>query len=163
MTEPTKTLTWTDPRPTAALARQLSGLEFLSRIVDGEIPPPPIQAHMNQRFVSVSEGDAVFEGTPEESHYNPIGVVHAGFAMTLLDSAAACAVHSTLPQGMAYTTLETKVSLLRAITTDTGVMRAHGWIVRPGSKAAFSQADLRDADGKVYATATSTCAVFPVG
>lgn len=162
MTE-SKTISWTDPRPTAAAALQLSGLDFLQKIVTGDIPPAPMQAHTSQRLVSVAEGDVVFEGTADESHYNPIGTVHAGWMMTLLDSAAACAVHSTLPQGMAYTTLETKVSLIRAISADTGLMRAHGWIVRPGRKAAFSEADLRDADGKVYATASSTCAVFPVG
>ena len=163
MTESSRTITWTDPRATASLSTQLSGLEFMQRMMAGEIPPPPIGAHTNQRLVSADVGDAVFEADPDDSLYNPIGVVHGGFAMILLDSALGCAVHTTLPQGQGYTSLETKVSFLRAITSETGVVRAHGWVTRPGSKAAFAEADLRDANGRLLATGSSTCAVFPIG
>ncbi|HJR88708.1 MAG TPA: PaaI family thioesterase [Aeromicrobium sp.] len=163
MTESSRTITWSDPRPTAATALQLSGLDFMKRIIAGEIPPPPISQVLGFDLVAVSEGDAVFEIVPDDSHYNPIGVVHGGVALTLLDSAAACAVHTTLPAGLAYTSLETKVNFLRAITSDTGKLRAHGWVTKPGKRAAFAESDLRDADGTVYATASSTCLVFPVG
>jgi len=162
MTESSTTITWSDPRPTAALALQLSGLDFLKRMMAGEIPPPPIATRLGFDLVEIAEGDAVFEITPDDSHYNPIGVVHGGVALTLLDSAAGCAVQSTLPLGLAYTSLETKVNFLRGITSDTGKLRAHGWVTKPGRRAAFAEADLRDAEGRVYATAASTCLVYPV-
>lgn len=162
MSESSTTITWSDPRPTAAAALQMSGLDFLKRMMAGEIPPPPIAKRLGFDLVEVSEGDAVFEITPDDSHYNPIGVVHGGVALTLLDSAAGCAVQSTLPMGLAYTSLETKVNFLRAITSDTGNLLAHGWVTKPGKRAAFAEADLRDAEGRVYATASSTCLVYPV-
>jgi uncharacterized protein (TIGR00369 family) len=163
MSESSKTITWSDPRPSAAAALQLSGLDFLKRMISGEIPPPPIAKRLGFDLVEVADGDAVFEMTADDSHYNPIGVVHGGVALTLLDSAAGCAVHSSLPAGLAYTSLETKVNFLRAITSATGTLRAHGWVTKPGKRAAFAEADLRDADGTVYATAASTCLVYPVG
>ena len=163
MSESTKTITWSDPRASAAAAIQLSGLDFLKRMAAGEIPPPPIASLFGFELAEISEGKAVFEVVPDDSHYNPIGVVHGGLALTLLDSAAGCAVQSTLPAGLGYTSLETKVNFLRAITSDTGRLRAHGWVTKPGKRAAFAEADLRDADGAVYATASSTCLVFPVG
>jgi uncharacterized protein (TIGR00369 family) len=156
-----KTISWFDPRPTAALGQQSTGLEFLSKMVSGDIPPPPIGSHFNMSLVSVDVGDAVFEAVPDDSLYNPIGVIHGGFALTLLDSAAGCAVHSTLALGQAYTSLETKVNFLRAVTSDTGPVRAHGWVTKPGRRAAFAEADLRTLDGTLLATAQSTCLVFP--
>jgi len=155
-----KTISWIDPRPTAALGQQSSGLEFMTKMVAGEVPPPPIMSHFNMTLVSVDNGDAVFEAVPDDSLYNPIGVVHGGFALTLLDSAAGCAVHTTLSLGQAYTSLETKVNFLRAISSDTGPVRAHGWVTKPGSRAAFAEADLRTLDGTLLATAQSTCLVF---
>jgi uncharacterized protein (TIGR00369 family) len=158
-----KTISWFDPRPTAALGRESTGLEFMSRMVAGEVPPAPIMSHFNMTLVSVDKGDAVFEAIPDDSLYNPIGVIHGGFALTLLDSAAGCAVHTTLALGQAYTSLETKVNFLRAVTSDTGPLRAHGWVTKPGSRAAFAEADLRTLDGTLLATAQSTCLVFPLG
>lgn len=163
MSESSKTVTWHDPRPSASAALQLSGLDFLTQMTEGQIPPPPISQLLGFELVEVHEGDATFEIKPDDSHYNPIGVVHGGLALTLLDSAAGCAVHSTLPAGLAYTSLETKVNFLRGITSATGTLRAHGWVTKPGKRAAFAEADLRDADGTVYATASSTCLVYPVG
>ena len=163
MTESSRTITWSDPAETAEAALRLGGLEFLTQMVAGVYPRAPITAHFNQVLVSVAEGDAVFEATPDDSHYNPIGVVHGGFAMTLLDSAAACAVHSTLEKGFAYTSLETKVNFVRAVTSDLGTLRAHGWVTKPGRRAAFAEADLRTLDGTLLATASSTCLVFPIG
>jgi uncharacterized protein (TIGR00369 family) len=163
MSESSKTVTWHDPRPSAAAALQLSGLEFLTKIIAGEIPAPPIARSLGYDLVEVGEGHAVFEVTPDDSHYNPIGVVHGGLALTLLDSAAGCAVQSTLPRGLAYTSLETKVNFLRAVTSDSGLLLARGWVTKPGKRAAFAEADLRGADGTLYATASSTCLVFPVG
>ena len=139
----------------------MTGLQQLQAIVRGELPPPPIAAHFGMRIVSLAEGDVVFEGVPDGSHYNPIGWVHGGFSATLLDSACGSAVHSSLQPGQAYTSLEIKVSFLRPITADTGPVRAHGWVTKPGSRAAFAEADLRDADGRLLATASSVCAVFP--
>ena len=162
MSESSRTVTWQDPRPTAAAALEMSGLDFLKRMIAGELPPPPIAKLFGMDLVAVSEGDAVFEIVPDDSHYNPIGVIHGGLALTLLDSAAGCAVQSTLPAGLAYTSLETKVNFLRGITSATGKLQAHGWVTKPGKRAAFAEADLRDADGAVYATASSTCLVFPV-
>ncbi len=158
-----KTITWVDPLPQAALARTMSGLDYLQAIIDGDIPGAPIASHINMEFVSVETGTAVMAATPDESHYNPIGSVHGGFFATLLDSVCGCAVQTTLPAGTAYTSLDLTVSFLRGITVATGRVLATGRVTKPGSRAAFVEADIKDADGRLLATATSTCLVFPVG
>jgi len=140
---------------------QLSGLEQLSALSESGKTIAPIAAHFNMTGMGFSHGDVVLEATPDASHYNPIGTVHGGFAATLLDSACGTAVHTTLRPGEAYTSLEIKVNFLRTITESTGTVRVHGWVTKTGSRAAFAEADLRDAEGKVLATASSTCAVFP--
>lgn len=158
--EQTSTLTYTDPRPHLAKFQGLSGLEQIQALAEGTVPPPPITAHMNMALTSFGEGEVVFTGIPDVSHYNPIGTVHGGFAATLLDSACGCAVHTTLPAGSAYTSLEIKLSFLRGIDADTGTVTARGWVTRAGRRAAFAEADLRDAEGRVLATATSTCLII---
>lgn len=160
MTEQTKTIHFTDPRPHLAKLAGLSGLEQFQAIADGVVPPPPIGTHMNMDLVSFSEGDVVFSATPDVSHYNPIGAIHGGFIATLLDSAAGCAVHTTLPAGVGYTSLEIKVSFVRGLTAETGEVRAHGWVTKPGRRAAFAEADLRDTEGRLLATASSTCLII---
>lgn len=162
MTESSKTITWQDPRPGAARARTMSGLDYVREIVQGRIMAAPIAAHVTMRGITVEQGDVVLEGTPDESHYNPIGTVHGGFHATLLDSVCGCAVHTTLPVGYAYTTLGLTVNFLRQITAETGPVTAHGWVTKPGSRAAFAEADLRDGEGRLLATASSSCLVFPV-
>jgi uncharacterized protein (TIGR00369 family) len=169
MTEPSapvqqsKTITWVDPLPQAALALTMPGIEYLQAIIDGTIPGAPIASHINMEFVSVEPGIAVMAATPDESHYNPIGSVHGGFFATLLDSVCGCAVQTTLPAGTAYTSLDLNVSFLRGITVGTGRVVATGRVTKPGSRAAFVEADIKDADGRLLATATSTCLVFPAG
>lgn len=155
-----KTISWHDPAVTVAALPALSGLELLQQMADGLLPPAPISSHFGTTVLSVSFGDVVFGCTPDESAYNPIGMVHGGLVCTLLDSVTACAVHSTLPAGTAYTSLEIKVSYLRKITIETGPLTAHGWVTKPGRRAAFAEGDVRDAEGKVLATATSTCLVM---
>ena len=146
-------------RDTQALFAQ-SGLEQLRALADGSHPAPPISSHIGLEFVTVDDGDVVMTAVPDESHYNPIGSIHGGFFATVLDSACGCAVHSTLPAGVGYTSLEIKVSFLRPITADTGMVTAHGWVTRRGRSAVFAEADIRDSEGKVLATATSTCLVI---
>jgi uncharacterized protein (TIGR00369 family) len=160
--EQSKTISWVDPRPQAAKAATMTGLDYLQAILDGEIPSAPIASHLNMEFVSVEPGTAVMAATPDESHYNPIGTVHGGFFATLLDSVCGCAVQTTLPAGTMYTSLDLNVSFLRGITTETGRVVATGRVTKPGSRAAFVQADIKDASGRLLATATSTCLVFTV-
>jgi uncharacterized protein (TIGR00369 family) len=155
-----KTISWEDPLETAKLGIQLPGLEYLTAMKDGRLPGPPIAAHFGFTIASVSEGDAVFVATPDESHYNPIGMVHGGMAATLLDSAVGCAVHTTLPAGVGYSSIELKVNYLRPIHAGAGQLRAHGWVVKAGSRVAFAEADIRDAEGKILATASGTCLIM---
>lgn len=165
MTEPTrqtKTISWVDPRPQAAKALTMSGLDYLQAMIDGSIPAPPIASHINLEIAEARTGEVVMRATPDDSLYNPIGSVHGGFFATLLDSVCGCAVQSTLPAGQAYTSLDLNVSFLRAITSDTGPVVATGRVTKPGSRAAFVEADIRDGQGRLLATATSTCLVFPV-
>ncbi|MFI8632886.1 PaaI family thioesterase [Microbacterium sp. NPDC077663] len=166
MTEPTsdtvrsRTIRYEVPGrdPQTLFAR--SGLEQLQAIADGTHPAPPISAHIGLEIVGVADGDVVMTAQPDESHYNPIGAVHGGFFATLLDSACGCAVHSTLPAGVGYTSLEIKVAFLRPITADTGTVTAHGWVTKRGRSASFAEADIRDGEGSVLATATSTCLIL---
>ncbi len=137
------------------------GLSFLQAMIDGTLPAPPIAATLGFRLVAVSEGRAVFRGMPEFRHYNPIGVVHGGYAATLLDSAVGCAVHTTLKKGEGYTTLELKLNLVRALTQETGQIEAEGRIVHRGRSVATAEGYLRDQAGRLYAHATTTCMIFP--
>jgi uncharacterized protein (TIGR00369 family) len=160
MTERTRTFTWDDPRALAKSAAGLSGLEYLQKIVAGELPPPPIGVMMDFRIAELSEGRAVFTVTPAEFHYNPIGVVHGGVAATLLDSAMGCAVHSTLPAGVGYTTLEVKVNYVRPITVETGEVRCEAKTIYVGRRTATAEGKIIDAAGKLYAHGTTTCLIF---
>jgi uncharacterized protein (TIGR00369 family) len=136
----------------------LSGLEQLQAMVAGHIKVP-IAGTLGYVATEVEKGRVVFEGTPTLAAYNPIGTVHGGWMATLLDSACACAVHSMLKPGQAYTTLEIKTVFHRALKAGIPV-RAEGRIVQMGRRAGFSEADLRGLDGTLYATATSTCLVM---
>ncbi len=139
-----------------------SGVELLRRLAAGEYPSPPIAGLMNFRLVEVSEGRAVFEGTPGATHLNPLGGVHGGWAATILDSALGCCVHATLARGEGYTTVEFKVNLTRPITPRTGLVRCEGTVISRGRTIAVSEARLTDKDGKLLAFGTETCAIFPV-
>jgi uncharacterized protein (TIGR00369 family) len=158
--ERTRTFSWEDPRVLAEAARGLSGIEFLRKVVSGELPRPPISALMNFGLAELSEGRAVFTVEPAEYHYNPIGVVHGGLAATLLDSAMGCAVHSTLPAGAGYTTLEVKVNFVRPLTAETGLVRCEAEVIHVGGRTATAEGKVLDADGKLYAHATTTCIIF---
>jgi len=167
MTEATKrslSVEWEDPLATAALAAELSGIDFLRGIVSGEIPPPPIARLFNFDLVEVEPGRAVFAGVPGEQHYNPIGVVHGGLAATLIDSATGCAVQTTLPAGDRYTTLEVKVNYVRALTGDTGRVLCEAHVMHRGGTVGTAEAQLtRESDGKLLAHGTSTCLIMPGG
>jgi uncharacterized protein (TIGR00369 family) len=155
-----RTVTWHDPRITAAGAQRRSGLETMEAIRDGVLPPPPIAMLMQMDITSLAEGRVEFTSVVDESVYNPIGVVHGGLVCTLLDSVCACAVHSTLPQGRGYTSIEIKVSYLKAVTPKSGLLTAVGTLVKVGSRVAFSEGVVTDESGTPVATATSTCLVF---
>jgi uncharacterized protein (TIGR00369 family) len=154
------TVSWEDPAALGARARESAGIDFLRSIRDGELPPPPISVLLGFRLVEVGEGRAVFAAVPGEQHYNPIGVVHAGLAATMLDSAMGVSVHSTLPPGQGYTTLETKFNLVRPITGDTGEIFAEGTLIHRGSRVATADGRVtRAGDGKLLAHGTSTCLI----
>lgn len=160
MDQRSRTFTWQDPIEMAATIAELSGLERMRRVIAGELPPPPIAQLMNIRLVEAAEGLAVFAGTPDEYHYNPIGMVHGGFAATLLDSAMGCAVHTMLPARVGYTTLEFKVNFLRPLKASTGVVRAEGKVLHSGRTTALAEGRLVSADGTLFAHATTTCLIF---
>jgi len=158
----TRTYQWEDPAILAEAAGRMSGIDFLREVQAGRLPAPPIGAGMDFALDEVEPGRAVFSLMPGEEHYNPIGSVHGGIFATLLDSAAGCAVQSTLPQGMAYTSLDLTVKFLRRITVDTGRVRAIGTVVNQGRQTALAQAQLVDAKDRLLAHATSSCLLFPV-
>ena len=158
--ERTRTFSWEDPHSTAETGRSLSGLEYLQKIVAGELPAPPMGALMNFRIVELDAGRATFAAQPAEYHYNPNGSVHGGLAATLLDSAMGCAVHSVLPAGVGYTTLEIKVNYLRPMTRDTGQVRCEANTIHVGRSTATAEGRIVDEDGKLYAHATTTCIIF---
>src|SRR5205814_4287308 len=133
-------ITWQDAVNAAAIGAEMAGLDYVRAIQSGQIPPPPIAVVMNYSNVELDEGRAVFEGKPGEEHYNPIGVVHGGYAATILDSALGCAVHTTLPAGLGYTTLTLETKFVRPITRDTAPVRAEGCIVHRGRRQATAAA-----------------------
>lgn len=140
--------------------RSRTGLELLQAIVSGIFPQPPIGQLMDFNLIEAAHGRVLFKGSPSAAHYNPIGSVHGGYAATMLDSCMGCAVHSALPLGSGYTTLEFKINYIRAMTTATGEVFAEGKIIHLGKRSATSEGYLRDGAGKLLAHATTTCFVF---
>ena len=160
-TERELTVSWSDPAALAQAGMQMSGLEYLRAMGTGELPMPPIARLMGFDGIEVEEGRVVFSCVPGEQHFNPIGVVHGGLAMTLLDSAMGCAVHSSLPAGTGYTSLEAKVNFTRPITAGTGRVLAEGTVVHVGSRVATAEGRLTVAEtGKLLAHASTTCLVM---
>ena len=159
--ERTRTFTWEDPYTVPRKAAGKTGLELLTALIEGRLPPPPIAKTLDFNLVEASEGRAVFVGDVAEFLYNPIGSVHGGFAMTLLDSAMGCAIHSTLGIGELYTTLEVKVNFIRAITMDTGRVRCEGVVLYRGGRIATAEGKVFAEDsGKLLAHGSTTCLVI---
>lgn len=138
----------------------LSGLEALRAMIAGKFAPPTIAATMGFTLVEVDHGFAVFEGEPSDRVLNPLGAVHGGWALTLIDSACGCAGHTTLPAGVGYGTVETKVNFVRAISPETGRLRAEGRVLAQGRTIITAEAKLVGANGKLYAHGTSTCMII---
>ena len=155
-------LTWYDPMQSAAQVPQMSGLEFLTRMRQGVIPPPPIAAHFGLDIDVVESGRVTFTCAPDESGYNPIGTMHGGVVCTLLDTVCGCAMQSVLPQGKGYTSVEIKVSYVKAVRAGGGPLTAEGTVVKAGSRVGFTEGVVRDASGAVVATASSTLLVFDI-
>lgn len=153
-------LTWDDPVALTARVRGLSGLDVLERVIRGELPPWPMTRLMDLRLTEARPGLAVVDGTPAEWHYNPGGVVHGGFAATLLDTAVGCAVFTTIDAGRAYTTIELKVNYLKPITAATGRVRGTGRVLHRGGRTAVAEGRLEDGAGVLLAHATTTCLVY---
>lgn len=155
-----RTVTWHDPGPSTAKGLTMAGIDYLRAMVDGELPQAPIAGLMRFGIASAEPGRVVFTCEPDESAYNPIGAVHGGVVCTLLDSVTGCALHSTLPAGKGYTSVEIKVNYLKAVRAGSGVLTATGTVVKAGSRVGFAEGVVTDADGAVVATATSTLLVF---
>jgi uncharacterized protein (TIGR00369 family) len=162
-TDRTRTISWDDPTPALAAMRTQPGLSYLQQVLAGAYPAPPIARLMNLRLVEVERGRAVFETTPEEYHYNPLGIVHGGLPATILDSAMGVSVHSCLNAGDRYTTIELKVNFVKALTLATGPVRAIATIVNISRTVAVAEARLVDRDGTLYAHGTSTCLIKRAG
>lgn len=155
-----RSFTWSDPHETAAASRTMAGLDLMRALHDGSVPPPPVIDLVGISVTEVDEGRVVMSLTPAEYHYNPIGTMHGGILATLLDSVMGCAVHTTLPKGRGYTSLEIKVNYVRAVTNASGELSAEGKIVHAGNRSAVAEARVVDAKGRLCATASTTCLVF---
>ena len=142
--------------------KSMRGLDLLHAIIVGKLPAPPIAGLIGFYLAEAGEGTATFAGVPEFRHYNPAGAVHGGYAGVLLDSAMTCAVQTTLEAGWGCVTLEYKISLVRAMTKDTGLVRAVGKVINTGKRTASAEGSILDGQGKVLAHGTTTCLVFQV-
>jgi uncharacterized protein (TIGR00369 family) len=160
MVERTRTYSWEDPIALRDAMAGSSGLELMQKMASGELPPPPIANTLGFRLVGAGPGHALFECEPAEYHYNPIGIVHAGLAMTLMDSAMGLAFVTTLAEPVGWTTLEVKANFTRALTVDTGVVRCTGSVIHPGRRVATTEARVVDSQDRLCAHATSTILVL---
>lgn len=156
----TRTYTWADPSVTLAALSGMSGIELLSAIGRGELPPPPVLCTLGMEALDVGEGWIRFAMVPHEMHYNPLGTVHGGVLATMLDSAAGCAVHSVLPAGMGYTSMDLTTKYLRPVTAHTGRIIATGTVLSRGSRTALAEARITDSRDRLLAHATSSCLIF---
>ena len=153
--------TWEDPAALAATGLQRSGRDYLEAIRTGQLPHPPICATLGFRIADVGDGTSAIELEPGEHHYNPLGTVHGSVIVAALDSAAGNAVHSTLPAGTGYTTVNLATTFLRPVTADSGTLRCTGRVVHAGRRIAVSEARLEDGDARLLAHATATCMILP--
>jgi uncharacterized protein (TIGR00369 family) len=160
--ERTRTVTWHSPGPSTAKGLSMAGIDYLRAMVDGQLPPPPIAGLLQFDLVDVEPGRAVFTCVADESAYNPIGTIHGGLICTLLDSVTGCAVHTTLPRGKGYTSVEIKVNYLKAVRLNSGLLTATGTVVKTGSRVGFAEGTVTDAGGTLVATASSTLLIFDV-
>ncbi|HEX2428492.1 MAG TPA: PaaI family thioesterase [Gaiellaceae bacterium] len=160
MVERTRTYSWEDPIALRDAMAGSSGLELMQKMASGELPPPPIANTLGFRLVGAGPGHALFECEPAEYHYNPIGIVHAGLAMTLMDSAMGLAFVTTLAEPVGWTTLEVKANFTRALTVDTGVVRCTGSVIHSGRRVATTEARVVDSQDRLCAHATSTILVL---
>jgi uncharacterized protein (TIGR00369 family) len=156
----TRTYQWDDPLIPARAAQDLTGLELMRAIIAGDLPKPPIAHTLGFNLFEVDRGRAVFHVRTAEYMYNPIGSVHGGVYATLLDSAAGCAVHTMLPAGTRYTTLDLSVKFLRAMTAESGTVRCIGTVTHLGSRTALAEARMVDESDRLLATATSSCLIL---
>src|ERR1700730_6551428 len=150
---------WEDRVAGLARTQGLSGLDFLTAIRAGTLPPPPIMTLMNLRLVDVSEGRGVIEGESGEEHHNGIGIVHGGYAMTMLDAALGCAIQSTLPMGGLSGTIDVHTRFLRPITRDTGTTRCEAQLISATRTLGTAEGRITDRNGRLLATATTACAL----
>jgi uncharacterized protein (TIGR00369 family) len=155
-----RTITWQDPADAAALSQGLTGLEILHRITSGLIPAPPAAELVGFAPTYVMPGRVVFAYEPREEHYNALGAVHGGILTTVLDTVMGCAIHSRLDAGIAPVTIELKTSFVHPVTLSSGILRAEGVIVHPGSRVATAEAKLQGEDGTLYAHASSTWLIY---
>jgi len=159
----TRTVQWYNPMVTVSGGAGLSGLEFMQALTDGTLPHAPLAMLLGFRAVEAEQGRVVFEATPDESVYNVFGAVHGGLVCALADTATALAVRTTLDVGVTYASVDLNVSYTRAVTADSGTLRAVGTVVKPGRRVAFSRAEIFDGAGKLVATATASCLIIPAG
>lgn len=161
--ERSRTFSWDDPAATAAQVGRRGGLAVLQAMLAGELPPPPVMRLLDFEGLEAYEGRVVFRMAVREFHYNPLGTVHGGVLATLLDTATGCAVHSTLPAGTGYTSLDLATKFLRPATVDSGTLTCEGTVLSRGRTTALAEARVTDPAGRLLAHATSTCLLFPVG
>ena len=155
-----KTVRWHDPGPSTAFGLSMAGVDYLNAMIDGTLPPPPIAGLMQFELAAADPGRVVFTCRPDESAYNPIGAIHGGLVCTLLDSVLGCAMHSMLPKGRGYTSVEIKVNYLKPVRLSSGLLTAIGTVVKSGARVGFTEGSVTDASGAVVATASSTLLVF---
>jgi uncharacterized protein (TIGR00369 family) len=156
-----RTVRWRDPLALAAVAGARTGLETLEAVRRGELAPPPIAELLRLELTRVSDGEVEFTCTPDESMYNPLGAVHGGVVCTLLDSVIGCAVHTTLPTGVIYTSIDLQVSYLRSVTTGSGKLVAVGRVTKPGRRVAFATGEVRDGNDRLVASGSGSCLILP--
>jgi uncharacterized protein (TIGR00369 family) len=160
MSERRRSYTWGDTKSAAARARGMSGKDYLAAMMRGEVPGAPMAETLGFRLAEVGDGRVTFVCEPAEYHYNVAESVHGGLAATLIDSATGCAVHTTLPAGTGYTTVNLSVDLIKGIGAGVGTLRCEGWVVRAGGRIAVADAEVKGADGTLYARGSATCLVL---
>jgi uncharacterized protein (TIGR00369 family) len=156
----TRTFSWSDPAQNARLIGTRTGLELLQAMAAGDLPAPPVMHLIDMAGMEVEEGSVTVHLDPQEFHYNPLGSMHGGVLSTLLDTAAACSVHTTLTPGEGYTSLDLNVKFLRPVTVATGRITCRGAVLQRGRRTALAEARMTDAKGRLIAHATSSCLIF---